>query len=141
MKHGYRSLRRARLGTEGQTMTEFALVIPVFLVVVFAMMYFAEAVYAYSYVSYAAREATRYAAVRGSASLTPATASAVQNFVYGETAALDTKLLTVATSWTPDNNPGSVVKVQVQYNFPLSVPFLTSTTLTLASASQMVISQ
>jgi Flp pilus assembly protein TadG len=122
-------------------MAEFAIVLPVLVLLLFGILDMGKAVYAYSYVSYSAREATRWAAVRGQTSKTPASSSDVQAFIVGETQGLDTKQLTVTTSWSPDNKPGSVVTVQVQYSLPLSVPLLPTTTLALTSASKMVIQQ
>lgn len=58
-----------------------------------------------------------------------------------------------STSWTtqctsdtavaadPCNKPGNAVQVVVKYNFPLSIPFWRSTTLTVQSQSKMVINE
>ena len=62
----------------------------------------------------------------------------VKNVVLQE-ANLDSSDLTITSTWAPDNNPGSVVKVQVQYKFkPVSL-FLPAPTLSLSATSQMVI--
>jgi Flp pilus assembly protein TadG len=129
------------MASRGQAMTEFGLVLPVFILLLFGVMCFGNIVYAYSYVSYAAREASRYAAVHGMNNKAPATSSSIQNFVTEETAGLNLKQLSVTTSWSPDNSPGSLVKVQVKYSMPISIPLVTSTTLGLTSSSQMVMSQ
>ncbi len=136
-----RGARRPAAGLPGQAMMEFALVVPVFVLLMFGVMDFGKALYAYSFVSYAAREASRYAAVHGQNSKQPATSAGIQSFVNNETAGLNTKRLVVTTTWSPDEKPGSVVKVQVQYSLPLSVPLLPATTISLWSVSQMVISQ
>jgi Flp pilus assembly protein TadG len=133
--------RRLRAGSRGDAMTEFALVVPIFAMLLFGVMDVGKAVYAYSYVSYAAREATRYAAVHGGDSKDPASSADIQNFVANEMHGLSAKQLSVTTSWSPDNNRGSVVKVKVQYSMAIDVPLLAAKTLALASASQMVISQ
>ena len=125
----------------GQASAEFGVVAAVFLTLVFGIMNFARAVYAYNFVSYASREASRYASVHGRYSNTPAQASDISNFVLNETHGLDPNFLTVSTSWSPDNNQGSTVIVQVKYNFTLSSPWLTSTVLPLSSTSQAVIWQ
>jgi Flp pilus assembly protein TadG len=127
--------------SRGQAMTEFAVALPAFILLLFGVIDFGNIVYAYSYVSYAAREASRYAAVHGSTNKNPATSSSVQTFVQKETAGLNLNRLSVATSWSPNNSPGSTVRVQVQYSMPISVPLVTSTTLSLTSASQMVVSE
>ena len=120
-------------------MVEFAIVASVFWLLLFAIMECSYAIFAYSYVSYSAREASRFAAVHGGGSRQPATADSVRQFVLGQTQGLDTNQLTVNTTWAPDNQAGSVVKVQVQYNLKLSIPFMPASTLPLTSTSKMVI--
>jgi Flp pilus assembly protein TadG len=50
---------------DGGALVEYALVFIVFMTIVFGIVGFGQALYAYHFVSNAAREATRYAAVRG----------------------------------------------------------------------------
>jgi Flp pilus assembly protein TadG len=128
----------------GQTLVEFALIVPAVLGLLFSIMWLSLAVYAYNYVSYGAREGSRYAAVHGSDSKQPVTtADAVATFVQSETAGLDTSKLTVSTTWAPaaaPGTPGGTVQVQVKYQFLLSVPFMSPVTLPLSSTSKMTIS-
>jgi Flp pilus assembly protein TadG len=56
-------MRRARSGSRGQTLTEFALILPVFLLVLVGILDLGRAAYAYNTVSNAAREGTRLAIV------------------------------------------------------------------------------
>ena len=108
---------------------------------------FSRALYAYHFVSSAAREATRYAIVRGCnpPSIpncpTPATSASIQTFVKNVPLGIDASKVTATTTWTPNNKPGSVVQVQVQYPFNFFFPFVSSSTLNIKSTSQMVISQ
>jgi len=119
------------------------------------------ALYSYHYVSDVAREATRYAIVRGSSSCNNnpnltncnATGDEIQTWVRGiGFPGINPNNLTVTTTWpttgvtcypssSPCNNPGNLVNVVVTYNFPLGVPFFARGTLNLSSTSQMVISQ
>jgi Flp pilus assembly protein TadG len=131
----------ARPALTGQAYVEFALCAVVLLMLIFSIVNFSFAVYAYNFVSYAAREATRYAAVRGSASAIPASTSDVSNFVLAQTYGMNKNNLIVRTTWSPDNNPGSVASVQVQYSLTLIVPFVSLGSLNLTSSSEMVISQ
>ena len=128
----------------GQTYVEFALIVPCFLILLFSIMWLSLAVYSYNYVSYGAREGSRYAAVHGADSKQPVTtASAVTTFVQNKTPGLNTSNLTVSTTWTPAGTPGKVggtVQVQVQYQFRVSVPFMSAVTLPLSSTSKMIIS-
>jgi Flp pilus assembly protein TadG len=118
---------------------EFGLAALVFLMVLFGIMEIGRAIHAYHFVDTAARAATRYAIVRGSDSPSPASAADIQSFVKG--LGFDPAALTVSTTWTPNNAPGSAVQVTVQYNFRRAVPFWPTATMVLTSSSQMVISQ
>jgi hypothetical protein len=94
----------------------------------------------------AARQGTRYAMVRGSACTTwttacPASATDVQNYVETVPSGLSAGAMTVTTTWTPNNKPGSTVNVKVQYNYKFIFPLLPSSTVSMSSDSQMVISQ
>jgi hypothetical protein len=99
-------------------------------------------VYSYNYVSYGAREGSRYAAVHGTDSKRPVTtADAVTTFVQNKTPGLNTSNLTVSTTWTPaatPGNPGGTVLVQYQLQF--RIPFMSHVTLPLTSTSKMTIS-
>jgi Flp pilus assembly protein TadG len=123
----------------GQAMVEFAIIAVSALLLIFGMMNCATAVYDYNYVSFAAREATRYAAVRGSSSASAASTTDISNFVIAQSKGLDPSHLSVSTNWLPDNSPGSAVKVQVSYQFTVTIPFMTSNSLNLSSTSQLTI--
>jgi hypothetical protein len=118
--------------------------------------------YTYHYVSEAAREATRYAIVRGSscAGMPDCNASAAQISTYVKGlgyGGIDPNKMTVTTTWwSPSviapspvwtqcagvcNAPGNMVQVGVTYAFPLTIPFWKSATVNLSSTSQMLISQ
>jgi Flp pilus assembly protein TadG len=139
-------------------MVEFALVLVGFLTLLFGLLDFGRALYVYNYVSYAARDGVRYAMVRGASCTTFTTdcptkldGSGVTNYL--ETTVLppgiNPSALTVTTTWPggnpgctgAPNNPGCVVKVNVQYNFSFIIPFIPKITSLMTSTSQMVISQ
>jgi Flp pilus assembly protein TadG len=133
---------KASRSRRGQAAVEFALAVTCFLMLIFGIMQFGRALYGFSFVDYAAREATRYAAVHGADSPSPAGASDVTNFVVSEAHGIAPSALSVTTSWPAGNNkPGSSVSVTVTYSFPLAIPFLPAQTLPLTSTSQLVISQ
>jgi Flp pilus assembly protein TadG len=156
-----------RRGEEGSALVEMALASAVFFALVFGIVQISFAFYIFNFVSDAAREATRWAIVRGSASCTNtpnlsacnATSTDIQNFVqqlnlpgsHASNLAVQVNWLQVgtttkgATTWTqcPSacTNPGNAVQVQVSYPFRLAIPFWQSPALSLSSTSQMVISQ
>jgi Flp pilus assembly protein TadG len=122
-------------------MIEFSIIAVSALMLIFGMMNCAIAVYDYNFVSFAAREATRYAAVHGSSSASAASTTDISNFVIAQSKGLNGTKLTVSTSWSPDNNPGSTVRVQVSYPFTVTIPFMNRNSLNFSSTSQLVITQ
>lgn len=121
----------------GQAMVEFAIVVSLALALIFGIIQAALALYAYSFVSYAARSGVRYAMVHGNKSGSPATSSSVQSYVRGLAIALDTRSLTATATWNPDENPGSTVTVRVTYIF---TPLIWNMAMTISSTSQGLIS-
>jgi Flp pilus assembly protein TadG len=133
-----RTLRRTA-GFAGQTYAEFAMVVLPTIVLIFGIISFGMTVYTWSFLSNAARDAVRYAIVHGSKSTSPATADDIQTYVRNEAQGLTASAIDVSTTWNPDNNPGSVVSVQVSYTFRPFYPF-NGVSLPLSSSAQMVIS-
>lgn len=154
-------VRRIRAGEHGgvilETAVSFALVIGIIVGIIQVTL----ALYTYHFITDAAREATRYAVVRGSYSCanTPglsncgATPDEISDYVKSFSfPGINPANLSVSTSWpdtgsacypstTPCNNPGNEVMVQVNYQFPLNIPIWRSASLNLYSSSRMVISQ
>jgi TadE-like protein len=160
----------------GASTLEFAFVLTLILFpLMFGVIDFSRALYAYHWVAYAAREGTRWASVRGSSCTLlsggcPALAADGQTFVQSMKAPgmysvacnggnTNTGCISATTTWSgkggdgtdcttggtyPTNSAGCIVKVQVNYVFGFSLPFLNSVTgktMNLQSTSQMVISQ
>lgn len=96
---------------------------------------FSRAAFAYNQVQYVADIGARYAALRGStATGRTVTTSDVSTYVKGLMIAIDSTQATVTTTWTPNNNPGGKVKVQVDYVFANVIPFVNSS-ITFRGAS------
>jgi len=152
----------------GSALIEFALSSMFFLAFLFGIMDFARAVYAYEFVTYAARSGARWAMVRGSScavlnpasfcepaggATTGATGADIQTYVRSlNLPGIDPSQITINTSasylWpgggsgcSSGNSPGCPVKVLVQYPYASSIPFLRIKTITLTADSEMVISQ
>jgi Flp pilus assembly protein TadG len=145
-------MRRQR----GSTLVEQAIILPVLLAIFFGVIDMSRALYSYSYVSYIAREATRWASVRSTGlNGGPITNTEVKAFVSNVTGmGLDPAQISTTTAWvapptaTPacpggaaDQKPGCVVQVTVNYNFKFILPFLPAGTLRMSSESQMIITQ
>jgi len=156
-----RLIRRLRC-RHGQSLVESALSLGIIIAVLIGILELTIALYMYNYVANAAREATRWAMVRGSTCtlLTScnATASQVQTYVQNLNYPLiQSSQLAVTTTWlsratltpatwttcstTPCNAPGNQVQVQVAYPFTMDIPIVGHIRLYLTSTSSMVISQ
>ena len=146
-------VKSARLRfAHGQTFVEFAMIALPLLLLLFGIIAFGDAIYTYSFVSDASRDAVRYAIVHGSHSLAPASNTDIEDLVVSKLHGISSDHLTVSTCWnpnngdgdcpdpdSPDNDPGKVVSVTVTYDFqPLfGMP---NVVLPLTSTSEMVIS-
>lgn len=134
--------RARRRNQRGSSLVEGALVTLGFLAMLLGIMGFSRAVFAYNQMQYVAQEGTRYASVRGSSTGgNAATTTSVSNYVKGLMIAIDSSQATVTTSWSPNNNPGGTVTVQVDYNFSATmIPFVPAS-MTLRGVSKSVVLQ
>ena len=136
----------------GSSLVEYAIVFILLMTMLLGVADFGRALYAYHFVSNAAREAARYASVRGfgcdtdGSCTAPATSTDIQDFVKNVPAGINSAQLTTTTTWlNPNglahmNDPGCIVQVQVKYVFQFSSTFVfKSTGLTMTSASQEII--
>jgi Flp pilus assembly protein TadG len=133
----------------GGSMIEFVLSFSALMTFVFAIMEMCMIFYSYGMISESAREATRYAIVRGSTCLTSsstsctATSTSISN--YAKTLGLPNiggGALNVTTTFPDGNeNPGSRVKVDIQYSVSIKLPFMPKNSLPLDSSSEMYILQ
>jgi Flp pilus assembly protein TadG len=148
---------RALCDDSGATIVEFAVSATILFTVLFGVLAICLALYSYNVVAEAAREANRYAIVRGSACTSfsdcKVTSAQIQTYIQNlGFPGINPASLTASTKWpttgstcvpsaSPCNNPGNLVMVTVSYQFPLVIPFVPSQTLTMSSTSEMVISQ
>jgi Flp pilus assembly protein TadG len=143
---------------DGQAAVEFGLGASVLMMVLIGAMKMCLGIYTYHFIAEAAREGTRYAMVRGTScnsispglSACPASTDDIANYVKGlGYPGIDASKMSVSTTYmtypagisTSAATPGNVVALTVQYQFPLSIPFMTNKTYTMQSTSKMVISQ
>lgn len=140
----------------GAVLIEQALILPILVALFFGAVDMARAMYSYAYVSYIAREATRWASVRSTATALngpAATNGLVKTFVSNTAGmGLDPARFSTNTTFLPPANgsplcpggpvnekPGCVVQVTVNYNFKFFM--LSTTPLVMSSTSQMTITQ
>jgi Flp pilus assembly protein TadG len=166
--NGRANLRKNRsrcgiCGEEGATLVEFAFASMIFVMILFGVIEVSLAAYSYDFVSEAARDAARYAIVRGaSCKYMPdcgATNTNIQTHVQSlNYPGINSSNLTTSTVWyshatappnmiwttcgaTQCNAIGNAVKVTVSYPFRFNVPFYPGSTINMTNSSMMVISQ
>jgi len=131
--------RRTR--ERGGSLVEVTLVASLFFALVFGVITLGYLIFTYNSVNFMAQQGARWASVRGNSSGSPATSATVKAYVLTQGAGFDTSAVTVTTTWTPDANAGSTVKVVVSYNAtPLVKTFLPAT-LNLAGVSSVAIAR
>jgi Flp pilus assembly protein TadG len=149
---------------EGAAIIEFAVCAAVLLALMVGIMELCFGLYAYHATDLTAREASRWAMVRGStsctntANLTDCNATAAEIQTYASTLGflnITTSDVTVTwltasatqpTTWSTCstgtcNVPGNQVQVKIAYPYTLGIPFVSSQALSLSSTSAMVIAQ
>ena len=159
------NLRRLK-GEQGNALVEFALALTVLLTLLFGIIDIGRALYAYNWLYNGARQATRWAMVRGAFcdSHLPgcpngADGGTITSYVtntlpagYGnglDTTGIDTTtkgvLKVTSTCFsktvkqTPPCAPTTNVQIQIQYQFQFITPFLNHTPWTMTSFSERVV--
>jgi len=136
--------RRLVRGQTGQSLAELPIVLVLFLVVTFGIVDAARLIYAYDVVSLSAREAVRYAVVRGSSSAHPASVDDIKAVVQSNTVGVQVNTGDIDVTWEnpSTNDPGSTVVVTVRNTYSPIAPFpFVPKSIHLASSSKMVISR
>ena len=127
----------------GNVIVEFALLAAPLLLMIFGFFELGRYFFINDALADAARDAARFAIVRGSASDAPATVDDVTAMVRNKAPAMavPTKL-DVSVRYQPNNSPGSKVLVQVTYPMTLIFPgFAVLGPLTLTKTASMTISR
>jgi Flp pilus assembly protein TadG len=108
----------------GQTLVEFALILPAFLLLAVLIFDFGRAIYYYSAIHNAAREAARYGVIHPNVVDYPAIKTKAVNYAIG--LGLTSADVSVGPG-TPENAGGfanPTIKVTVQYKFRPATPLL-----------------
>ena len=134
------SERRIFGSRRGNAIIESGLCLVLFMTIFFGIMEFGWGIFNYNFVSYAAREGSRYASTHGSLSPSPASASDIQTMIRDRAVAMDTSQLAVTTNWTPNNSPGNTVTVNVSYPVPALIGWLMGN-VTVSASSTIRIAQ
>jgi Flp pilus assembly protein TadG len=128
------TLRRTRTATRGQALVEFALTIPLLLLLTVGLFDFGRAIYAYNTISNAARAGNRVAIVDQNM-------TKVRQAALNEAPALDIPPANVAATFTCTDQIGCLATVRVAYDFTPATPVVSAIVgpITLHGQSQMPI--
>ena len=135
-----RRLRSLAAERRGVATIEFATVGLAFFLMLFGIFELGRMASAESALTYGTDVATRYAAVHGSASASPASATTVADqFTSAVSPVLGGAAPAPTVTFSPDNNPGSTVTVSASYDWsPLSMGS-SFPSVTLSAQSSLVI--
>jgi Flp pilus assembly protein TadG len=125
-------------GAVGQALAEFALIAPIFFLLLFGIIEAGRFIFYYELLNNATRDGARYAIVHGDSSSDPATASDVEDVVLASAIAIaDDGSLGVNVTWVPSNRRGDEVTVEADYAYKPIFPLLPE--ITVAAESTLVI--
>jgi Flp pilus assembly protein TadG len=149
-------MTKTRRGQRGATLVEQALTITFLCSILFGIVDCGRLLYAYHFVSSAARDASRWASVRSKDTLTPATPLNIQTLVKPPLGmGLDPAQVSATINWFPppngsprctggfvgSNKAGCMVSVVVSYNYTFLLPLMPGGTVRMQSTSETVITQ
>lgn len=109
---------QCQASNHGQTLVEFALVVPILLLVVFGIMEFGRVFYTYSALTNGAQEAARYGIIH------PTDKAGIQNQVISTTIGLKVAPSNVIVSCNPCRSTYPIT-VTVSYTFTTAIPLIT----------------
>ena len=133
--------KSTRRPTRGASLIEAAFAVPVILMFSIGIVQAGLMMLAHHSITDLAQIGVRYAMVRSGDTETPATASAIQDFVRNKAKGLDPNSLVITPSWLPDNKQGSSIQVTVEYQYPVAIPFVSKRNLQLRSTARRVIAR
>ncbi len=115
---------------------EFAIVAPVFFLLVFGLIDISRAAFTKGVMLYAMEEASRWAAVNF-----PATETDIEAFAMGKFVVIDSANISAFSATITDNGDQTkAVTLQMDYTFEFMMPFLNLDPITL-STEAMILSQ
>ena len=133
-------------------MVEFALIAPIFFLVLFAIIEGGRFMFYYEALNHATREGARYAIVNGANSLSCPTGPPAPNSEPCDTAGDDVVArvrasaygmppasIAVVPTWNPNNGRGSIVNVQASLTYSTLVPLLPLPPITVTAESSLVV--
>ena len=121
----------------GAALAEFAIAVPVFVMLFIGVIDFARAMWTHNTLEHAAREVVRYASVHSTDSGDPIGISETTAYAHNRTVGLSPERLTVQANYEPSNTMGGIVQINLIYDFTPVVPVMPDSVKTLVGTSQM----
>jgi hypothetical protein len=137
--------------TRGQALVEFALVAPLFFLLLLGIVEAGRFIFYYETLNSATREGARYAIVNGANTLGCPTGTPAPGSTPCDTAGEDVKQrvrdaafgvmtgVVVTPTWQPDNGRGSTVHVGASYTYHSLAPLVPLPPITVSTESSLVI--
>jgi TadE-like protein len=129
----------------GQALVEFALVAPIFFLVLFSIVEAGRFIFYYETLNNATREGARYAIVHGEQSFDPTGpphdpgGADVIAKVRQSATGMAGPALTVTPTWYTTNERGMTVKVAASYTYNSLIPLVPLPSLTVEAESSLVV--
>lgn len=145
-----RSVRGRRQGP-GQALVEFALIAPLFFVLLFGIVEAGRFIFYYETLNNATREGARYAIVNGANTLGCPTGPPAPGTSACDPSGEDVKArvreaafgvisgITVTPTWFSDNGRGSTVTVAASFTYRSLIPLVPLPPITVATESSLVV--
>jgi len=126
---------KRRISQSGSAIVEFALVVPLYFMIIFGLIVLGMVFTGYCSAQYASQKAVRYAIVHGAESSSPCTSATISAYVKpflwgGQNSS------SVTTTWNPNNGAGSTVTVIVKLTYKTGIPFSTLSRVKVGVSSQ-----
>ncbi len=132
--------QRKRLrNRRGNALLESALVLWPFMLIIFGIIQISFVIWSNSTLAYAVDASVRYATLNGARSSTPATADNIKQVLRDNALGLDTTILTANVTWTPNNRPGSTVRIEATYPIQTLISVVWNHPYSLKATSEMLI--
>jgi Flp pilus assembly protein TadG len=138
--------RHARRSSRGATLVEFALVAPMFFLVLFSIVEAARFVFYYEMLNNATRDGARYAIVHGENSFDPTgppndpSGADVIARVKQSAIGILGSAVSVTPTWTPAKNErGTTVTVHASYTYSTVIPLVPLPPITVEAESSLVL--
>ncbi len=154
IRHRRSPVRSARARSRGQALAEFALVAPIFFLILFSIIDFGRYVYYVQILNNAAREGARYAIVHGSLGIPASGSPFAPGTTNSDPSGANVKavvrrhavgvigndaVLRISADWNAHNGRGQKVRVTVQYDFDSIIPIVPIPPILITGESTLVI--